>query len=73
MGYPSDPSQGNFILVRFSGEDEARAADTHLKANGIIARLVAGYNLPQCLRITVGSEADVTRVLGVMDRFEAKR
>lgn len=69
LGFPSDPSEGNFILCRMGDAATARAADAHLKDRGIIVRLVAGYGLPDCLRITVGSEADVTRVLDAMADF----
>lgn len=69
LGFPSDPSEGNFILCRMGDEATAKAADAHLKAKGIIVRLVAGYGLPDCIRITVGSEADVTRVLDAMADF----
>ncbi len=72
MGYPSDESHTNFILVRFADEATALAADAHLKASGIIPRLVAGYGFPNALRITVGTKPDVTLVLDVMSRFEAK-
>jgi histidinol-phosphate aminotransferase len=72
MGYPSDPSHGNFILARLADAGQARAADAHFKENGIIIRLVAGYGLSDAIRITVGTEADVTRVLAVMARFGAK-
>ena len=72
MGYPSDPSHGNFILVRMADADQAGAADAHLKENGIIVRLVAAYGLSNAIRITVGREEDVTRVLEVMARFGAK-
>lgn len=69
MGYPSDPSHGNFVLVRFKDAAQALAADAHLKSDGIITRLVAGYGLPDCLRITVGTDSDITRVLDAMGRF----
>ncbi len=71
MGYPSDESHANFIMVRFADDATALAADAHLKANGIIARLVAGYGFPNGLRITVGTKPDVTRVLEVMSNFKA--
>lgn len=52
------PSAGNFLLARFAGgPEEAAEADAHLRENGIIVRPVAGYGLADCLRITVGSEA----------------
>jgi len=69
LGVPSDPSQGNFILCRMGDAATAKAADAHLKSKGIIVRLVAGYGLPDCLRITVGSEVDVSRVLDAMADF----
>ena len=71
LGFPSDPSEANFILCRMGDAATAQAADAHLKARGIIVRLVAGYGLPDCLRITVGSHEDVTRVLEVMADFGA--
>ena len=71
LGFPSDPSEANFILCRMGDAATAQAADAHLKARGIIVRLVAGYGLPDCLRITVGSHEDVTRVLAAMADFGA--
>ena len=71
MGYPSDPSHGNFILVRMADADAARAADAHFKENGIIVRLVSAYGLSDAIRIAVGTQEDVTRVLAVMAGFGA--
>ena len=55
-GVPSDTSTANFILARFADTAEAEACDAYLKAEGLIVRRVAGYKLPNCLRITVGDE-----------------
>ena len=68
-GVPSDISLANFILARFAGADEANACDEHLKSEGLIVRRVAGYNLPHCLRITVGDEAGCRRVAHAVGRF----
>jgi histidinol-phosphate aminotransferase len=57
------PSEGNFVLADFGETAQADAADTFLRARGIIVRKVAGYGLPQCLRITVGSAEEVTMVI----------
>lgn len=56
LGVPSDPSEGNFILARFADDAQAVACDASLKERGLIVRRVAGYGLPNCLRITVGDE-----------------
>ncbi len=69
MGVACDDSHANFVLARFRSADEAMAADAHFRSHGILVRRVAGYGLPEGLRITVGTEADTTRVLDVLARF----
>ncbi len=69
-GVPSDTSTANFILARFTDEAEATACDEHLKSEGIIVRKVAGYGLPNCLRITVGDEAACRRVAHAVGKFK---
>lgn len=72
MGLSVPPSLGNFVLARFAGgADQALAADAFLKARGIIVRPVGGYGLPDCLRITVGTEEDNLAVIGAMKEFIA--
>ena len=74
LGVPSDTSLTNFVLARFADRAEAEAADEHLKARGVIVRRVAGYKLPQCLRITVGDEAGCARVVeGIASFREGQR
>ena len=73
LGVPSDTSTANFILARFSCEEEAVACDAYLKTQGLIVRLVAGYKLPNCLRITVGDEASCRRVAHAVAGFKAAR
>ncbi|MCC7319491.1 MAG: histidinol-phosphate transaminase [Rubellimicrobium sp.] len=73
MGVPSDPSRANFILARFADEAEALACDDHLRREGIITRRVAGYGLPECLRITVGDEASCRRVAHEIGVFRGLR
>jgi histidinol-phosphate aminotransferase len=68
------PSVGNFILVRFP-DDHARsaaAALAALKAQGILVRGMASYGLPDCLRITVGTEEETRAVADGLADFMAK-
>ena len=60
LGLEVTDSVGNFVLVHFSDEPgrNAEAADAFLKSRGIIGRRVAGYGLPNALRLTVGTESD---------------
>lgn len=70
LGVPSDTSMANFVLARFSSEDEAVACDAFLQQQGLIVRRVAGYKLPHCLRITVGDEASCRRVAHAVAQFK---
>ena len=69
-GVPSDPSHANFILARFTDQTEAEACDDYLKSQGLIVRRVGGYNLPHCLRITIGDEASCRRVAHAVGQFK---
>ena len=67
-GVPSDTSTANFILARFGSR--AEACDEYLKSQGLIVRRVAGYKLPNCLRITVGDEPSCRRVAHAIGQFK---
>ena len=73
LGLTVVPSVGNFVLVRFAGEPgrDAAAAAAHLKRHGILARGVAPYGLADSLRITIGTEADMTAVADALREFAA--
>ncbi len=73
VGVPSDVSSANFILARFASPDEAEACDTFLQSQGLLVRRVAGYNLPHCLRITVGDEASCRRIAHAVAQFKGAR
>ena len=62
---------GNFVLVRFPDTPgrTAEDADAHLKAQGIIARRVAAYGLPDCLRITIGKADEMEAVIAALREF----
>lgn len=47
------PSAGNFVLADTGGD--GRAVYEKLLRHGVIVRPVAGYGLPGCLRITIGT------------------
>lgn len=70
-GVPSDTSMTNFILARFSDAEEATACNAYLLSQAIIVRPVAGYGLPEALRITVGDEASCKRVAHCIGQFKA--
>lgn len=60
------PSKGNFLLVDF-GQDAMPIYQQMLEL-GVITRPVANYGLPNCLRITIGSEAEMHRMVKVLEQ-----
>ena len=69
LGLAIDDPQANFVLARFAGQTEAEACEAHLRKEGILVRKVAGYNLPEALRITVGDETACRRVADAVRTF----
>jgi len=71
LGLAVLPSIGNFVLVGFPAEEgkDAVAAEAHLKKDGIIPRPVAGYGLPEFLRITIGLESEMHAVVSSLRAF----
>jgi histidinol-phosphate aminotransferase len=72
LGIASDRSEANFLLARFRDQAEAEAAEAQLRKDGILVRKVAGYGLPEGLRITVGSAADNDRVVASLKTFRGQ-
>lgn len=70
VGVPSDTSCTNFILARFTDQTEAEACDLYLQKQGLIVRRVAGYNLPNALRITVGDETACRQLATAVAEFK---
>ncbi|MGE0226724.1 MAG: histidinol-phosphate transaminase [Acetobacteraceae bacterium] len=66
------PSEGNFVLADFEQVEKANAADAFLRGRGIIVRRVAGYGLPHCLRITVGTAEEIGLVIEGLTAFMAQ-
>lgn len=64
MGYKVYPSVGNFILVRFG--ESAEDIRLMLKNQGIFVRQMGAYNLPDCLRITIGLPEDNQALVGTL-------
>ena len=71
LGLTVPPSLGNFVLARFPTEPgrDAESADVFLKGRGIIARRMAGYGLPDSLRITIGLDDEMHAVVDTIAEF----
>lgn len=68
------PSEANFVLIEFSGRFTAEAAYNGLAQRGYITRWLPGQGLPQCLRITIGTSAQMDEIIsGLREMAEATR
>jgi histidinol-phosphate aminotransferase len=74
LGLELTPSVGNFIMPRFPDDPRhsADAAFDFLLSRSIITRKMGGYGLPQCLRITVGTGAEMEQVAATLADFMAR-
>lgn len=70
LGMTLPASHGNFVLAKFpEGAPQAAAADKFLQSRGVIVRPVAGYGLPEFLRISIGTDGECEAVLAGLKAF----
>ena len=75
LGYRVDDSVANFVLIHFPDQPGRSSldADRFLMSRGIIMRGCGSYGLPQCLRLTVGTEeANLAAIAALRDFAAAK-
>jgi histidinol-phosphate aminotransferase len=71
LGLEVTPSAANFLLVRFPTTPgrTAAEAESYLANHGLLVRGVAGYGLPEHLRITIGLEEHNRAVIDTLAAF----
>lgn len=71
LGLEYIPSYGNFICVAFP-EHKISVEEINKKflEQGVILRPVANYNMPQHLRVSIGSEQEIKHFLEVLVRLK---
>ncbi len=71
LGLGVTESAGNFVLIRFptTPEKTAEDADRFLTSRGLILRKLKSYKLPDCLRLTVGTEEANLAVFEALSQF----
>ena len=58
IGIPVVPSQANFVMTVLPGEQEACRMFEELLAQGVVVRPLKAFGLPNCLRISTGTDED---------------
>lgn len=71
LGLETTPSAANFLIVRFPTQPGATAAEAEafLASRGLLVRALAGYGLPQHLRITIGLEHHNRALMAALQDF----
>jgi histidinol-phosphate aminotransferase len=74
VGLTVTPSVANFILIHFPRIPGKTAADADkaLTARGLILRQMGGYGLPNCLRMSVGTEEANRLAVATLAEFMAR-
>jgi len=61
MGLEVVPSDANFVMLPLGSAEEARALAEALLREGVIVRPLGAFGLPQCVRISTGTDDDNAR------------
>ena len=64
LGFEFIPSCGNFVAFRAG---DAAAVNEKLLRQGVIVRPIAGYGMPEWLRVTIGTEPENRRFLRALE------
>jgi len=74
LGFEVTPSVANFVLIHFPQERgrTAKDADGFLMKRGLVLRQVGAYNLPNALRMTVGTEEANRLTVAALGEFLAR-
>jgi histidinol-phosphate aminotransferase len=70
MGFSVAPSEANFVMIECAGAAQAAALNEQLLRQGVIVRPLAAFGLPQCLRISTGTDEENQRCVKAMKRAE---
>jgi histidinol-phosphate aminotransferase len=65
------PSEANFIMVVLANADQASQLVRELLMQGIIVRPLAGFGLPNCIRISTGTDEDNQRCIDAISKIAA--
>ena len=69
LGMDVVPSDANFIMVVLSGEEQAQRMAHDLIAQGVIVRPLKSFGLPQCIRISTGTDDDNHRCIETIQKL----
>ncbi len=66
LGLTVVPSEANFVMLVLSSQEQAAQLTRELLMQGIIVRPLASFGLPNCVRISTGTDEDNQRCVEAM-------
>ncbi|MES2677772.1 MAG: histidinol-phosphate transaminase [Pseudomonadota bacterium] len=69
IGIKHYPSVANFILLDFLSIEKCQKINQFLLDNGVILRDMSAYNLPSCLRMSIGKEEENLIVIDLLKKI----
>ena len=63
LGFEVIPSVANFIMIKLKSEKQASILADSLEKSNIFIRKLNNYKLSNCLRVSIGSEKDLKKLL----------
>jgi len=70
LGLTVVASEANFVMLVLPGVEQAARLTNELLAQGIIIRPLAGWGLPNCVRISTGTSEDNERCVEAIQKLE---
>jgi histidinol-phosphate aminotransferase len=58
MGLPLAPAEANFVMLAMASEEEAFRIFEELLSQGVVVRPLKAFGLPNCLRVSTGTDED---------------
>lgn len=68
MGLHVIPSEANFVMVELADREQAARIVEDLLRQGVIVRPLKAFGLPQCIRISTGTDEDNQRCVAALQR-----
>jgi histidinol-phosphate aminotransferase len=70
IGLTVVPSEANFLMIVLPSPEHAARLTNDLLRQGIIIRPLAGFGLPNCVRISTGTAEDNQRCVQAIQKLE---
>jgi histidinol-phosphate aminotransferase len=72
MGFDIVPSEANFVMVPLESAQVASWLTEELLRRGVIVRPLAAFGLPNCVRISTGTDEENQMLIGALEQLHLK-